>query len=64
MECAKCHKPIPEGEQRDLPGAVLCEDCYIKEVHPSTGKPHYKHDKAGFIRRLKTTYTVIKQEID
>lgn len=64
MECAKCHKPIPEGEQRDMQDVALCEDCYIKEVHPPIGKPHYKHDSAGFMRRLKTTYTVIKQEID
>jgi hypothetical protein len=64
MNCAKCHKPIPEGEHRNLHGAVLCEDCYIDEVHPSMVKPHYKHDKAGFMRRLKNTYSVIKQEID
>jgi recombinational DNA repair protein (RecF pathway) len=62
--CAQCHNPIPDGEQKTLSGALLCEDCYIKAMHPSTGKPHYKHDSAGFMRRLKTTHSVIKQEID
>jgi predicted amidophosphoribosyltransferase len=64
MICAKCQKPIADGEQRELQGALLCEDCYIKLVHPSTVKPHYKHDSAGFMRRLKKTYSAIKQEID
>ncbi len=64
MICAKCQKPIAHGEQRTHVGVLLCEDCYIKLVHPATGKPHYKHDSAGFMRRLKTTYSVIKQEID
>jgi predicted amidophosphoribosyltransferase len=64
MLCSKCQNQIPDGEQKTLNSALLCEDCYLKAVHPSTGKPHYKHDPAAFMRRLKTTYSVIKQESD
>lgn len=64
MMCAKCQKTIAAGEQKTLKGVLLCEDCYIKLLHPAIGKPHYKHDSAGFMRRLKETYSVIKQEID
>ena len=29
MECHRCRATIPEGEERNHKGNVLCEDCYI-----------------------------------
>ncbi len=27
--CEQCGKTIPEGEEREKDGRILCEDCYI-----------------------------------
>ena len=64
MLCSKCQNQIPDGEQHTLHGALLCEDCYIDEVHPSMPKPRYKFDSAGFMRRLKKNWAMRRQEID
>jgi len=64
MLCSQCGRPLEPGEAREDNGAPLCEDCYLDKVHPKSIKPHYKNDSAGFMRRLKETYSVIKQEID
>lgn len=32
MICSKCHEEIPEGEEMNFMGNVLCEDCYVDAV--------------------------------
>ena len=34
MECAKCNDVIPEGEECNYLGKVICEDCYILALSP------------------------------
>ncbi|MCR4436402.1 MAG: hypothetical protein QHH06_11085 [Clostridiales bacterium] len=34
MECARCKQPIPEGEECNYYGKILCEDCYIEAAEP------------------------------
>lgn len=34
MNCAKCKDLIPEGEQYNHDGQVLCEDCYLDAIEP------------------------------
>jgi predicted HTH transcriptional regulator len=34
MECARCKQLIPEGEECNYNGKVLCEDCYIQAIEP------------------------------
>ncbi len=34
MICARCRENIPEGEQFEHMGQVLCEDCYIEAIEP------------------------------
>jgi predicted HTH transcriptional regulator len=34
MECARCKQPIPNGEECNYYGKVLCEDCYIQAIEP------------------------------
>ncbi|WDN88711.1 hypothetical protein BuS5_01679 [Desulfosarcina sp. BuS5] len=29
MECERCKAKIEEGEERELHGQILCEDCYM-----------------------------------
>jgi len=34
MICAKCQQEIPQGEEMNHMGQVLCEDCYVEAVEP------------------------------
>lgn len=34
MECAYCKQTIPEGDECNYSGKVLCEDCYIRAAEP------------------------------
>ncbi len=34
MECNICKDPIPEGEECQYNGKVICEDCYIETLSP------------------------------
>jgi len=35
MRCDRCKENIQEGEQRELYGQTLCEDCYIDTLSPA-----------------------------
>lgn len=34
MKCDTCHAQIPQGEQREHYGKLLCEDCYMIALSP------------------------------
>lgn len=34
MICAKCREEIPAGEEMQLNGQTLCEDCFVIAVEP------------------------------
>lgn len=35
MECERCKAKIEEGEERELHGQILCEDCYMDALSPA-----------------------------
>lgn len=35
MQCDRCKENIEEGEERQLYGQTLCEDCYIDTLSPA-----------------------------
>ncbi len=35
MRCNRCHQELAEGEERELRGETLCEDCYIEAAYPA-----------------------------
>jgi hypothetical protein len=35
MKCDRCRENIEEGEERELHGQTLCEDCYIDTLSPA-----------------------------
>jgi len=37
MICERCNDNIEEGDERELHGKTLCEDCYIDALSPSKG---------------------------
>ena len=34
MKCPKCGQDIEDGEERELYGQFLCEDCYMDQLSP------------------------------
>ena len=35
MECDRCQATIEDGEERELNGQCLCEDCYMDALSPA-----------------------------
>ena len=35
MQCERCKNAIPEGEEMELHGQILCEDCYMDLLSPA-----------------------------
>jgi len=35
MKCARCEASIPDGEEREHLGRILCEDCYMDALSPA-----------------------------
>ena len=35
MKCDRCRENIEDGEERELHGQILCEDCYIDTLSPA-----------------------------
>jgi hypothetical protein len=35
MQCEKCKNDIADGEDRQLHGQILCEDCYMEVLSPA-----------------------------
>ena len=51
MECERCKEKIEPGEERDLYGQHLCEDCYMDALSPArTCDPWDVHSAKSFAR--------------
>jgi len=49
MKCARCEASIPEGEEREHLGRMLCEDCYMDALSPAkTCDPWAVHSAKSF----------------
>ena len=60
--CSKCKKDIKDSDKRIFETQILCEDCYIEKLAPKPGMKWSENDSAEFMRRLKTSYSVRKQQ--
>ncbi len=51
MVCERCSAPIPEGEEREHLGRLLCEDCYMDVLSPAKScDPWAVHSAKSFGR--------------
>jgi hypothetical protein len=56
MDCDKCGDTIEQGEERELHGQTLCEDCYMDALSPSrTCDPWAVHSAKSFMREMGGT---------
>jgi len=66
MECKRCKDRIEDGEERELHGQILCEDCYMDALSPTrTCDPWAVHSAKSFMKeggespQLNTTQDMI-----
>jgi len=51
MQCDKCKENIRAGEERELHGQTLCEDCYIDVLSPAKAcDPWAVHSAKSFAK--------------
>jgi hypothetical protein len=51
MTCEKCGDAIEKGEQRELHGQILCEDCYMDALSPPRScDPWAVHSAKSFMK--------------
>ena len=49
MKCDRCREDMEEGEERELHGRALCEDCYMDTLSPAkTCDPWAVHSAKSF----------------
>jgi hypothetical protein len=50
MKCDKCGNTLTEGEEREMYGQTLCEDCYMDALSPARAcDPWAVHSAKSFI---------------
>ena len=51
MRCDRCREDIKEGEERELHGQTLCEDCYMDTLSPAKAcDPWAVHSAKSFAK--------------
>ena len=66
MQCERCKCFMPEGEQKELHGQILCEDCYMDLLSPPRAcDPWAVHSVITFLKKGTSDLklTPIKQKI-
>jgi hypothetical protein len=66
MECERCESVIPEGEEMELHGQVLCEDCYMDILSPPKAcDPWAVHSAKTFLKndRSELNLSPVQQKI-
>ncbi|MBW2129567.1 MAG: hypothetical protein JRH13_09410 [Deltaproteobacteria bacterium] len=52
MQCERCGDAVPAGEERELHGQILCEDCYMDFLSPPKAcDPWAVHSAKSFTRK-------------
>jgi hypothetical protein len=52
MQCERCKNVIPEGDEMELYGQVLCEDCYMDLLSPAKAcDPWAVHSAKTFLEK-------------
>jgi hypothetical protein len=66
MQCERCKNVIPEGDQMELRGQVLCEDCYMDLLSPPRAcDPWAVHSAKTFLKSgsYKLNLSLIQKKI-
>jgi hypothetical protein len=51
MRCDRCKKNIEEGEERELHGQTICEDCFVEAFSPAKAcDPWAVYSAKSFLR--------------
>lgn len=64
MECEKCRDQIKPGEEREIHGLVLCEDCYMDTLSPARAcDPWAVHSAKSFQKETGTQISSLQTKI-
>ena len=59
MRCERCRETIEAGEERELNGQTLCEDCYTDALSPTRGcDPWAVHSAKSLLRESETGHKI------
>ena len=65
MQCDKCGDSIEKGEERDMHGQVLCEDCYMDALSPARAcDPWAVHTAKSLVKKEDQLNSVQKRILD
>ena len=65
MQCDKCGDSIEKGEERDMHGQVLCEDCYMDALSPARAcDPWAVHTAKSLVKEEDQLNSVQKRILD
>ena len=63
MRCDRCKAPIEEGEERELHGQMLCEDCHIDALSPARAcDPWAVYSAKSFLRKSETDHQITETQ--
>jgi len=65
MQCDKCGDMIEKGEEREMHGRILCEDCYMDALSPArTCDPWAVHTAKSLVKEDDQLNAVQKMILD
>jgi hypothetical protein len=59
MECNRCGALIPEGEEMEYYGQVLCERCYMQALSPAQACDPWAVRSAQTLSEMDDTYSTL-----
>ena len=64
MECEKCRDQIEPGDEREMHGRVLCEDCYMDAMSPARScDPWAVHSAKSFQKETGAQISPLQTKI-
>jgi hypothetical protein len=64
MECQRCRDQIEAGDEREMHGRILCEDCYMDAISPArTCDPWAVHSAKSFQKDTGATAPINPRQI-
>ena len=61
MKCDRCGTEICAGEEMDLHGQVLCEDCAMRALSPTIGCDPWAVRSAQTLSHLDDSYSTLSE---
>ena len=61
MKCHRCGGMIPAGEEMELHGQMLCEDCYMQALSPASACDPWAVRSAQTLSQMNASYSALSR---